>query len=320
MAVDWVQLPMVEPGGRIQFNSRPRDNENDFQIQTPEANRRTDETQMKVKTMNPINKFPPAETSDIFTDQFTIKRTTKYIENDQSDAQEHNSELNLNKNDPVITSSVPKSHNSKLDTYDSVENNYGAQMPEEKVTFIQPFHKLPFKSDLETKESHTQIPQLKVHSTTLNLNTPNFPPRPDLEVTTMQVDVKLPNPMTVKHHSDIKDSASTFSNTFYETNTTPYAAVKADNENPEGIITSTEPDVSDTEDESEGSWTSGTVTSNNKTEENIPQDVRSPLDMLRAVHRTLIQETPHTVRGKMHFLQQLKNKMLLYIGKVIIFA
>lgn len=313
MATDWVQLPMVEPGGRIQFKPRPRENENDFQIQTSEA-KKTDEIQMKAETMNPINKFPPAQTSDIFNDQFTTK-ITKYTGNDQSDTQAHNSELNLNKDDLVITP-VPKSHNSKPTIYDSVENNYGAQMPE-KVTFIQPSHQMPFKSDLEAKESNTQIPQFK-ELTTVNLHTPNLPPRPNLEVTTIEADVKLPNPATLKHHSYIKDSSSKFSNTLSETNTTPYPAEKADNEYPEGIITSTEPDVSSTDKEPEASWKHETSNSNNKNEENIPQDVNSPLNMLREVHRKLIQETPHSVRGKMHFLQQLKNKMLCFIGKVFI--
>lgn len=321
MATDWVQLPVVEPGGKTQFKPRPHDNENDFQIRAPEANRGTDETQMKVKTMNPTNIFPPSDTSDIFIDQFTIKRTTKYnIENDRSGTHEPNSEPNLNKNDPVTTPPIPKSHNSELDTYDQVENNYEVQMPKEKVTFIQPSHQLAFQSDLETEGSDITVPQFTVHLTTMNLNTPNFLLRPDLEVTTIQADVKLPNPMTTRHHSDIKDSANEFSNTFYDSNTTPYSAAKTD-ENPEGIITtSTEPNVSSTGAESEASWVSGTGISDNKTEENTAQGARSPLDMLRAAQRTLIQETRHTVRGKMHFLQQLKNKMLHYIGKVISFA
>lgn len=337
MATDWVQLPMVEPGGRTTFKPRPRDNENDFQIQAPEGNRGTDETQMKAKTMNPINKFPPAQTPAIFTDQFTINRTTKYNENDQPDTHTHISELNLNKNDPVITTSVPKSYKYKPN---SAENNYGAQMPEmkvtfiqpsaennyaaqkleEKVTFIQPSHQLQFKSDLETKESDNQIPQSKEYLTNLTLNTPKFPIQLDLEVTPMHADVKHPYPVTVKHHSGIKDSASRFSNTFYNTKTTPDPVAKTDNKNTERIVSSTESKASSTEDESEASWISGTGTSNNKTEENTAQDVISPLDMLKAVHRTMIQEMPSTLRGKMHFLQQLKNKMLWYIGKVNIFA
>ncbi|KAJ9578783.1 hypothetical protein L9F63_004991 [Diploptera punctata] len=40
-----------------------------------------------------------------------------------------------------------------------------------------------------------------------------------------------------------------------------------------------------------------------------------PLDMLKAVHQTLIQKTPQTIQGKMQFLEQLQNKMLSYMEK-----
>lgn len=318
VASDWVQLPTVEPGGKIKFKQRPHDNEADFQSQSPEPNRRKDETQMKVETMNPINKFLPAGTSDILTDQFTIKRITKHnIENGQSETQVHNLEPNLNENDPVIKPSVPESHNSKLNSYDSTESNHEAQILEEMVTFIQPSPQWSLKSASKIEASDITISQFKIPLTS-NL-TSNFPPRSSLEITPMQEDAKFHNPMTINHHSNFKGSASKFSHTSYETNITPDPTVRSINENPERIKTSTESNISRTESESEASWLSGTGTSNS-TEENIVQEASSPFDMFTAVHRTLIQETPTTITGKMHFLQQLKDKMLHYMGKVIISA
>jgi hypothetical protein len=134
----------------------------------------------------------------------------------------------------------------------------------------------------------------------------------------MQVDAKLPNPRIHDCPPD-KDYTSKFSDSFYETNSTPYPTIKQNNENPEGITTIMKSNVSSTDAESETSWMSRTGNSNNETEENTMQYASLPLDMLKAVHETLIQETPHTIKGKMHYLRQLKDKMLHYMGKVIIF-
>jgi hypothetical protein len=322
VASDWVQLPMVEPGGKLKYKPRPQGNEEDYQIQSPEANWRTDETQMKAETVHSITKLASERTSDNIIDQFTVN-----TENDESETQIHNTELNLNHDDPVIQQSIPNSHYSKPDSHGSTENNNGSQLSEETVSFIQPPHQLPFESVLETEASDINTPHFKVHLETSNLNssnfqtsnlnTPNFQPRLDLEVTTMHIDAKLPNPGIHDCPPD-KDSTCKFSDSIYEINSTPYPTIKQNNENPEGIITITKPNISSIDVESGTSWIYRTGNSNNETEENTMQDASLPLDMLKAVHETLIQETPHTITGKMHFLQQLKDKMLHYMGKVII--
>ncbi|XP_067008955.2 uncharacterized protein [Anabrus simplex] len=38
-----------------------------------------------------------------------------------------------------------------------------------------------------------------------------------------------------------------------------------------------------------------------------------PVSMLKTVHNTLLQKTPHTVKGKMKYLQQLKERLYNYI-------
>ena len=56
----------------------------------------------------------------------------------------------------------------------------------------------------------------------------------------------------------------------------------------------------------------------NKTEDlNTHGSKELPLDMLKAVHQTLVQKTPHTIKGKVQFLQQLQNRMMSYMGKYI---
>jgi hypothetical protein len=313
VASEWVQLPTVEPGGKLKFKPRLRGNEEGYQIQSPEANRRTDETQIKAETKDPKTNFASEGTSHTVTHHFTVN-----IENDDSGTQIYNTELNLNHDDPVLMPSIPNSDYSKPDSHDTTKNNYGSQKSEETVTFIQPPHKLPFESVLETEASDIKTPEFKVHLTTSNLNTPNFQPRRDLKVTTMHVDAKLPNPGIHDRPPDVKDSTSKFSDSFYETNSAPYPTVKKNNGNPEEIITIMKPNDSSIDAESGTLWTSRTGNSHNETEENTVQDAGSPLDMLKAVHETLIEETPHTITGKMHFLQQLKVKILHYMGKVIL--
>jgi hypothetical protein len=314
-ASEWVQLRMVEPSGKTKYKQTSCDNEHDFQIQSPEDNTRTAET--KVETLKHMTKFPAVGTSDTFTDQFTGKKINTYdTENDQSSTQLHNSKLYLNQNERVFTPPIPNSHYLKPDS----ESNYGIQTPKEMVTVTQLSHELPLESALETEGSDTKTPHSREHLTSSNFKTPNYLQRPDLEVTTMQADAKLPNPGKINHHSDVTNSVSKFSNTPYATKTTPYSTLKTNNENPEEIETSNELNISRTAVHSETSWLPGTGNSNNTTEENTAQDTNLPLDMLRAVHKTLIQETSHSVRGKMHFLQQLKDKMLHYIGKVIMFV
>ncbi|XP_023714673.2 uncharacterized protein LOC111868349 [Cryptotermes secundus] len=303
VASDWVQLPMVEPGGKLKFKPRPQGNEEDYQSQSPEAKWRTEETQMKAETMHSITKFASERTSDTVIDQFSVN-----TENEDSGTQIHNTELNLNHDDLVIQQSIPDSHYSKHDSHDSTENNNRSQMSEET-----------FESILEREASDINTPHFKVYLETSNLNssnfqtsnlnTPNFQPGLDLEVTTMHVDAKLPNPGIHDYPPD-KDSTSKLSDSFYETNSTPYPTIKQNNENPEGLMTITKSNISSIDDESGTSWIYRTGNSNNETEENTMQDASLPLDMLKTVHEMLIQETPHTIRGKMHFLQQLKDKML----------
>lgn len=309
-ASEWVQLHMVEPGGKTKFKQTSCDNEQDFQIQSPEANKRTAEAETKVKSLKPITKLP----SDTFNDHFTGKRIDKYnTENDQSDTQVHNSELYLNHNEHVFTPPILKSHHLKPDS----EKNYGTQTPHETLTVIPLSREVPLESVLDTEASDTTTSQSGEYLTPSKFNMPTHPARHELEVTTMQTDAKLPNPVTINHHSDV-NSVSKFSNTPYETKTTPNSTVKKNTEKPEEIGTSSELNVSYTAAHSEALRLPGTGNSNNTTEENTAQDTSLPFDMFRSVHKTLMQETSHTIRGKMHFLQQLKDKMLHYIGKVII--
>jgi hypothetical protein len=304
---------MVEPGEKTKFKQTSCDNEHNFHIQSPEANTRTAEAEMKFETMKPVTKFPSVGTSVTFTDQSIGKRINKYnTENDQSRTTLHNSELYLNQNEHVFTPPIPKSQHLKPDS----ESNYGTKIPKETVTVIQLSHEQPPESVLETEASDTETPQSREHLTSSNFSIPNYLPRPDLEVTTMQADAKLPDPVTINHHSDVINSISKVSNTPYRTKTTPYSTLKNNNDNAETIGTSSELNASHTAGPSKASWLPGTGKSNDTTEENTAQDTNLPLDMLTAVHRTLIQETSHTIRGKMHFLQQLKDKMLHYIGKV----
>lgn len=314
-ASEWVQLHMVEPSGKINYKQTSCDNEQDFQIQSPEANKRTAEAERKVETLKHITQFPSVGTSNTFTDKSTGNRINMYdIENDQSGTQSHNSKLYLHQNEHVFTSPIPKTHYLKPNT----GSNYGIQTPKEMVTLPQLPYELPLESVLETEGSDTKTSHSREHLTSSNFNTPNYLQRPDLEVTTMQAHAKLPTPVTMNHHSNVTNSVSKFSHTIYETKTTPYSTGNKNNENPEEIGTSSELNVSRTAAHSETSQLPGTGNSNNTTEENTAQDTNLPIDMLRAVHKTLIPETSHTIRGKMHFLQQLKDKMLHYIGKVIL--
>ena len=312
-ASEWVQLHMVEPSGKTKFKQTSCDNEQDFQIQSPEGNKRMAEGETKVEALKPMTKFPSVGPSDTFTDHFTGKRIDKYnTEKDQSGTQSHNSEPYLNQNEHIFTPPILKSHHLKPDS----ENNYGIQTPNETLTGIQLSREMPPESVLDTEASDTTTPQSGEDLTSSKFKKPNHPVRHELEVTTMQIDAKLPNPVTINHHSDVMNSVSKFSNTLYETKTTPYSTIKKNNEAPEETGRSSELNVSYTAAHSEALWLPGTGNSNNTTEEKTTQDTSLPLDMLRAVHKTLMQETSHTIRGKMHFLQQLKDKMLHYIGKV----
>lgn len=310
-ASEWVQLHTVEPSEKTKFKQTSCD----FQIQSTEANRRTAEAETKVEALKPITKLSSVGPSDTFNDHFTGKRIEKYnTEKDQSGTQLHNSELYINQNEHVFTPPILKSHHLKPDS----ERNYGTQTPQETPTVIQLSHEMPFESVLDTEASDTTTPQYGEYLMSSKFNTPTHPARHELEVTTMQTDAKLPNPVTINHHSDVVSFASKFSNTPYENKTTPNSTVKKNTENPEEIGTSSELNVPYTAAHSEALRLPGTGNSNNTTEENTAQDTSLPLDVFRAVHKTLMQETSHTIRGKMHFLQQLKDKMLHYIGKVII--
>lgn len=313
-ASEWVQLHMVEPSGKTKFKQTSCDNEQDFLIQSPEANKRTADAETKVEALKPITKFPSIGPSDTFNDHFTGKRIDKYnTENDQSGTQLHNSELYINQNEHVFTPPILQSHHLKPDS----ERNYGTETPHEMLTVIQLSREMPIESVLDTEASDTTTPQSGEYLTSSKLNTPTHPARHELEVTTMQTDAKLPNPVTINHHFDV-NSVSKFSNTPYETKATPKSTVKKNTENPEEIGTSSDLNVSYTAAHSEALGLPGTGNGNNTTEENTAQDTTLPLDMFRAVHKALMQETSHTIQGKMHFLQQLKDKMLHYIGKVII--
>lgn len=306
---------MVEPSGKTKFKQTSCDNEQDFQIRSTEANKRTAEAETKVEALKPITKLPSVGPSDTFNDHFTGKRIDKYnTENDQSGTWLHNSELYINQNEHVFTPPILKSHHLKPDS----ERNYGNQTTHETMTVMQLSREMPLESVSDTEASDTTTPQSEEYLTSSKFNTPTHPARHELEITTMQTDAKLPNPVTSNHHSDVVNSVSNFSNTPYETKTTPNSTVKKNTENPEEIITSSELNVSYTAAHSEALWSPGTGNSKNTTVENTAQDTNLPLDMVRAVHKTLMQETSHTIRGKMHFLQQLKDKMLHYIGKVII--
>lgn len=309
-ASEWVQLHMVEPSGKTKFKQTSCD----FQSQSTEANKRTAEAETKVETLKSITKLSSVGPSDTFNDHFTGKRTDKYnTENDQSVTQLHDSELYINQNEHVFTPPILKSHHLKPVS----ERNHGTQTPQEMLTVIQLSHEMPLESVLDTEASDTTTPQSGEYLTSSKFNTPTYPARHELEVTTMQTDGNLPNPVTINLHSDV-NFASKFSNTPYENKTTPNSTVKKNTENPEEIGTSSELNVPYTAAHSEALRLPGTGNSNNTTEENTAQDTSLPLDMFRAVHKTLMQETSHTIRGKMHFLQQLKDKMLHYIGKVII--
>jgi hypothetical protein len=309
VASDWVQLPTVEPGGKLKFKTRLCGNEEDCQIKSPEANRKIDEIQMKAETVDTLTKFVLERASDIITDQFIVNTG-----NDESGIQIYNTQLNLNHDNPVRRPSISNSHYSKPESHDSTENNYESHMSEN--TFIQPPLKLSFEYILEKDTSDSNTPQFKAHLASSSLNKPNFQPTHEL-LTTMELDAKLPNPGIHDHPSD-KDSTSESLDSFYETSSSPYPAVKQNDEDHEGIITIMKPNVSSIDAESQASWISRRGNRNNETEGNTVQDGSLPLDMLKAVHETLIQETPHTIRGKIHFLQQLKDKMLHYLGKVII--
>jgi len=310
-ASEWVQLHMVEPTGKTKFKQTSCD----FQIQSTEAHKRTAEAETKVETLKPVTKLPSVGPSDTFNDHFTGKRIDKYnTENDQSGTQLHNSELYINQNEHVFTPPILKSHHLKPDS----ERNYGTQTPHETLTVIQLSREVPLESVLDTEASDATTPQYGEYLTSSTFNIPTHPAKHELEVTTMQTDAKLPNPVTINHHSDVVNFASKFSNMPFETKTTPNSTVKKNTPNPEEIGTSSELNVPYTAAHSEALWLPGTGNSNNATDENTAQDTSLPLDMFTAVHKTLMQETSHTIRGKMHFLQQLKEKMLHYIGKVLI--
>jgi hypothetical protein len=311
VASDWVQLPTVEPDGKLKFKPRLCGKEEECQIQSPEVSRKTDETQIKAKTVDTITKLASERTSDAVTNQFIVN-----TEDDESVTQIQNTEIDLNHDNPVIMPSIPNSHYSKPESHDSTENNLGSHMSEETEPFIQPLHQLPFESVLKKEANDINTSQFKAHLATTNLNTPNFQPKRD-QVTTIQVDAELSKP-EIHDHPPNKDSTSKFLHSFYETISSPNPKAQQNTENHEGIITIMKPNVTSIDAESGPSWISRTGNSNNKTEENTVQDASLPFDMLKAVHETLIQETPHTIRGKIHFLQQLKDKMLHYLGKVII--
>jgi len=302
---------MVEPSGKTKFKQASCD----FQSQSTEANKRTAEAETKVEALKPINKLSSVGPSHTFNDHFTGKRIDKYnTENDQSGTRLHDSELHINQNKHVFTPPILKSHHLKSDS----ERNYGTQIPQETLTVIQLSREMPLESVLDTETSDISTPQSGEYLTSSKFNTPTHPARHELEVTTMQTDAKIPNPVTINHHSDVVNFASKFSNTPYENKTTPHSTVKKNTVNPEEIGTSSELNIPYTAAHSEALRLPGRDNSNNTTEENTAQDTSLPLDMFRSVHKTLMQETSHTIRGKMHFLQQLKDKMLHYIGKVII--
>jgi hypothetical protein len=310
VASDWVQLPTVEPGGKLKFKPRLCGKEKERHIQSPDVSRKTDETQIKAKTVDTITKLASERTSDAVTDHFTLN-----TEDDESVTQIQNTELDLNHDNPAIMTSIPNSHHSKPESHDSTENNLGSNMLEETNSFIQPPHQLLFESVLEKEANYINTSQFKAHLANTSLNTPNFQPKHD-QVTTLQVDAELPKP-EIHDHPPNKDSTSKFLNSFYEINLSPNPMAQQNTENHEGIITIMKPNFTSTDAESGPSWISRTANSNNKTGDTV-QDGGLPFDVLKAAHETLIQETPHTIRGRIYFLQQLKDKMLHYLGKVII--
>jgi hypothetical protein len=310
VASDWVQLPTVEPGGKLEFNPRLCGKEEECHIQPSEASRKTDVTQIKTKTVDTITKFASEKTSGAVTDQLIVN-----TENYESVTQTQNTKFDLNHDNPVIMQSIPNTHYSKSESHDSTENNFESHMSEERESFIQPPYQLPSEFVLEKEANDINTPQFKAHLATSNLNIPDLQPKSD-QVTAIQVDTKLPKP-EIYDHPPNKDSTSKFSDSFYETNLPSNPTVQQNTENHERI-TIMKPNVTSTDAESGPSWISRRGNSNNKTEENTEQDASLPFVMLKAVHETLIQEIPHTIRGKMHFLQQLKDKMLHYLGKVII--